>query len=220
MPLSSPRVEAAYQRHAKTYDLAVKLYGLIGLPIEKYRSRALELLQLQRGDCVIDLGCGTGLSFPLLMKAVGTEGHLVGVDVSSEMLACAQERVKRANWENVQLVHADIATYDFPAGVNGVLATGVFGYVRERERVIENISKALVPGGRLVIVDGKRPDRWPSWLFKLFVWCSSPFGVTEDYFDSHTWESVGRYFENPTFEEGYGGLMYLSSGVAVSRPVS
>jgi demethylmenaquinone methyltransferase/2-methoxy-6-polyprenyl-1,4-benzoquinol methylase len=198
----------------------VKLYGLIGLPIEKYRSRALELLQLKRGDCVIDLGCGTGLSFHLLMNAIGKEGHLVGVDFSSEMLACAQERVKRANWENVQLVHADIAAYDFPTDVNGVLATGVFGYVIERDRTIEKISKALVPGGRLVILDGKRPERWPLWLFKFFVWCSSLFGVTEDYFDSHTWESVERFFENPTFEEGYGGLIYLSSGVVFSRSVS
>ena len=95
MSLSRARVEAAYQRHAKNYDLAVKVYGLVGLHIEKYRSRALELLQLKRGDCVIDLGCGTGLSFPLLMKSIGTEGHLIGVDCSSEMLACAQERVNR-----------------------------------------------------------------------------------------------------------------------------
>ena len=219
MPQSRALVEAAYQRHAKNYDLAVKVYGLVGLHIEKYRSRALKLLQLKRGDCVLDLGCGTGLSFPLLMKSIGTEGHLIGVDCSSEMLACAQERVNRENWKNVQLVHADIATYDFPAGVNGVLAIGVFGYVIERERVIEKISKTLVPGGRLVILDGKRSDQWPVWLFKLFVWCSSLFGVTEDYFDSHSWESVGRFFENPTFEEGYGGLMYLSSGVAASRSV-
>jgi demethylmenaquinone methyltransferase/2-methoxy-6-polyprenyl-1,4-benzoquinol methylase len=219
MPQSRALVEAAYQRHAKNYDLAVKVYGLLGLHIEKYRLHALALLQLKRGDCVLDLGCGRGLSFPLLMKSIGTEGHLIGVDCSSEMLACAQERVNRENWKNVQLVHADIATYDFPAGVNGVLAIGVFGYVIERERVIEKISKTLVPGGRLVILDGKRSDRWPVWLFKLFVWYSSLFGVTEDYFDSRTWESVGRFFENPTFEEGYGGLMYLSSGVAASQSV-
>jgi hypothetical protein len=85
--------------------------------------------------------------------------------------------------------------------------------------VIEKISKTLVSGGRLVILDGKRSNQWPLWLFKLFVWYSSLFGVTEDYFDSRTWESVGRFFENPAFEEGYGGLMYLSSGVAASRSV-
>lgn len=214
MPLSKALVEAAYQRHARKYDLAIKLYGLLGLHLEEYRSRAVELLRLKRGDCVLDFGCGTGLNFPLLIKAIGSEGQLIGVDLSSEMLACAQERVNRSNWKNVKLIHSDIAAYDFPGGVNGVLTTGVFGYVIEREKVIENISKALVPGGRLVIVDGKRPDRWPVWLFKLFVWFSSPFGVTQDYFDSHTWESVERFFQDTTFEEVYGGLLYISSGTA------
>jgi demethylmenaquinone methyltransferase/2-methoxy-6-polyprenyl-1,4-benzoquinol methylase len=69
-----------------------------------------------------------------------------------------------------------------------------------------------------VIVDGKRPDRWPQWFFKLFVWFSSRFGVTEEYFDGHAWESVERFFQDTTFEEVYGGLMYISSGMAAPPP--
>ncbi len=130
------------------------------------------------------------------------------------MLAGAHERAEREGWNNIELVRSDMATYAFPQGINGVLSTGAFGYVPEYEGVVERASHALVPGGRLVIVDGKRPKRWPLWLLKLFVWVSQPFGLTLDYFDAHPWESVERLFKETAFEEVYGGLLYISSGTA------
>ncbi len=80
--------------------------------------------------------------------------------------------------------------------------------------MIKAASHALVPGGRLVIMDGKRPDRLPSWVFNLIVWLSRSFGVTSDYFDKRTWESVERYFRETAFEQMYGGMLYISSGTA------
>ncbi len=212
MGTSTETVHAAYDRHARKYDRAVNLYRLMGLRIEQYRSRAVELLQLKHGDCVVDLGCGTGLSFEILMKYIGTGGRLIGVDISSQMLACAQERADRAGWNNVQLIEDNILNYEFPERIDGVLSTGVFGYLSERDRVVARISHSLAPEGRLAIVDGKRPGKWPKWLFKLFVSISRPFGLTEEYFEGRTWEVLEHYFEQTTFEELYGGLIYISSG--------
>ncbi len=214
--LTNQEIQDKYRRVAKRYDFAVQLYRLIGLRIETYRLRAVELLRLKRGDCVVDLGCGTGLNFPLLVKRIGPKGRLIGVDLSPEMLTYARERVERSGWSNIELMLSDMATYNFPKGVNGVLSTGAFGYVDEYERVIEKAAHALVPGGRLVILDGKQPERWPSWLFKLFVWLSQPFGLTFGYFGHPCWESVERFFQDVAFEEMYGGLMYISAGTAAS----
>ncbi|MFB0507447.1 MAG: class I SAM-dependent methyltransferase, partial [Thermodesulfobacteriota bacterium] len=188
-------------------------YGLIGIR-KAYRSRAVQTLGLQRGNCVVELGCGTGINFPLIVEQIGPEGRLIGVDLSPRMLACAQERVERAGWKNVELVQSDIVEYNFPEGVDGVLSIGVFGYLADCDRVIEAVSHALVPGGRLVIMDGKRPGRLPLWVFKLIVWLSRSFGVTSDYFDKRTWESVERYFRETAFEQMYGGMIYISSGTA------
>jgi demethylmenaquinone methyltransferase/2-methoxy-6-polyprenyl-1,4-benzoquinol methylase len=215
---STQDIKEKYRRHAKRYDFAIQLYRLIGLRIESYRLRAVELLRLKRGDSVVDLGCGTGLNFDLIVKQIGPKGRLIGVDLSPEMLACALERSERAGFNNLELVQADIADYDFPVGVNGVLSTGAFGYVTEYDRVIEKVSQALNQGGRLVILDGKLPERWPLWLFRLFVWLSRPFGVTTEYFSHPCWESVGRFFQEVEFEERYGGLIYISSGAAASTP--
>lgn len=213
MGISKEAVKAAYEKQAKRYDFAMHLYQLLGLHMADYRAHAVELLCLKRGDCVVDLGCGTGLSFPYLLQAIGPEGRLIGVDVSARMLMQAQEKIERAQWNNVHLVQRDIAEYDFPEKINAALSIGVFGYIPERDRVMERLAQALVPSGRVVIVDGKRPKQLPQWLFKLFIWCSRPFGVTEEYFDGRTWESVERFFQATTFEEVYGGLLYFSSGM-------
>jgi demethylmenaquinone methyltransferase/2-methoxy-6-polyprenyl-1,4-benzoquinol methylase len=130
------------------------------------------------------------------------------------MLERAQERVERSGWKNIELVQSDIAEYDFPKGVNGVLATGVFGYVAEYDRVVKAASDALVPEGRLVILDGKQPGNLPPWLFRLVLRLGRPFGFTPEYFSNHPWTSVERYFQETAFEEMYGGLIYISSGTA------
>ncbi len=213
MQISKKQIENAYQRNAKVYDLALKFfYPLIGLKIGEYRKKAVEYLDLDDGDFVVDLGCGTGLCFPLLMEKIGPNGKLLGVDVSTEMLSVAGERVKSAGWENVELIHSDIEEFEFPAEINGLISTGVFGYLEESAKVLEKIHKSLVTNGKVVIVDGKRPQKWPTFLFKLFVKLSSPYGLTESYFDKNTAEIVSRLFRNVTFEEMYGGLLYVTSG--------
>lgn len=213
MSLSKQEVRSRYQISARYYDFALKLYGLLGIRKE-YRARAIMLLKLRPGDTIVELGCGTGINFSLIMDQVGPEGRLIGVDISSKMLSCAKERVKREGWANVELVEGDIANYVFPNGTKGVLATGVMGYLDDCDRVIKAISQSLRRGGRIAIMDGKRPARMPSWFFNFFVWASRPFGVTKEYFDNHAWESVERYFQNTTFEQLYGGMLFISSGTA------
>lgn len=212
--LTKQDVKALYQSGAKYYDFTTLLYRVIGLRMNTYRSLAVRLLRLSRSDSVVELGCGTGLNFPLLMEQIGPEGRLVGVDLTPGMLERARERAERSGWKNVELVQSDIARYDVPRGVNGVLATGVFGYVAEYDGVIKAASEALAPGGRMVILDGKQPRNLPAWLFKVVLRLGRPFGFTPEYFSVSPWKSVERYLAETSFEELYGGLLYLSAGTA------
>ncbi|NIP56364.1 MAG: methyltransferase domain-containing protein, partial [Phycisphaerae bacterium] len=154
----------------------------------------------------------TGLNFPFIIEKIGPEGKLIGVDISSAMLSVAQGRVNSAQWKNVELVHCDVEKYDIPAGINGAISTGVFGYLNNREQVLENIYSSLVNHGKVVIIDGKRPQKWPSLLFRVFVKLSSPYGLTESYFDNNTASLVSRLYTNVTFEDMYGGLLFITSG--------
>ena len=103
MAISKQKVQAMYQSGAKHYDFTTILFRLIGLRMKAYRLLAIKKLFLQRGDFVIELGCGTGLNFPLLMEQIGPEGRLVGVDFTTGMLDIAQARIKRSGWENIEI---------------------------------------------------------------------------------------------------------------------
>ncbi len=212
--ISRQKVQAVYQSGAKHYDFTTILFRLIGLRMKAYRLLAIKKLSLQRGNCVIELGCGTGLNFPFLTEQIGPEGRLIGIDLTTGMLDIARERVERSGWKNVELVHSDIAAYDFQDGINGVLATGIFGYIPEYDRVIKAACQSLVPGGHLSILDGKQPENLPSWLFKIVLKLGGPFGYTSEYFNVRPWESVERYFKETSFETRYGGMIYILSGTA------
>lgn len=213
---SESGVRKRYDATARYYDMALKLYALAGIN-QKLRKKAVSLLQLQRGDHVVELGCGTGVNFSLILESIGPEGRLTGVDISPNMLDIAQRRVVHAGWRNVELVHQDIVEYRYPGEVNGVISVGVLGYIDDCDRLIESASQAIVSGGRFVVLDGKLPDRMPGWLFDLFIRVSRPFGVTRDYFEKWTWKLVERYFGETTFESLYGGMLFLSSGRAPGK---
>ena len=88
------------------YDLIAPIYDAVIKPTYKpYRVEAVGKLELAPGLTVLDLGCGSGLNFELIMDAIGPEGALVGVDFSSGMLARASNKVSQNRWRNVHLVN-------------------------------------------------------------------------------------------------------------------
>jgi len=209
---SKNEIQSTYQKISRRYDWHMRAYNLVGLRIGEYRRHAVDLLKLKPGDHVADLGCGTGLSFPHIMKRIGPDGHLTGVEMTAGMLSCARERCGRAGWHNVELVQSEIGPYKFPDKIDAVISTGVMGYVPEYDRVIQDAARTLEPDGRLVIVDAKQPDSWPAWLFKLLFKIKKPLGLGIEFFDNRPWEWVERHFPQTTFEERYGGWVYFSTG--------
>src|SRR6476661_4174384 len=70
-----------YRKKARHYDVTSRLYPVPGYPQGAHRHRAVHALGLRPGDSVIDIGCGTGLNFPLIEEAIGPGGQIVGVDL-------------------------------------------------------------------------------------------------------------------------------------------
>jgi demethylmenaquinone methyltransferase/2-methoxy-6-polyprenyl-1,4-benzoquinol methylase len=139
---------------------------------------------------VIDMACGTGLNFPLLQKAVGPDGRIVGVDLTDAMLARAQDRIEANGWSNVSLVQADAAGFDFPAEVDAILSTYALTQVPECAGVIAHGAAALCRGGRWVVLDLKVPGSTPEWLTQLGTAIVRPFASVDEWIKRRPWEAI------------------------------
>jgi SAM-dependent methyltransferase len=212
MALTKTQLRDLYRRRAGNYDISANLYYLIGFREANYRKRAVRALGLKQGDTAVEVGCGTGLNFRYLLAAIGESGRLIGVDLTDAMLAKARERINRMGWCNVELVEADAAGYPFPAGTQGILSTFALTLIPEYERVIGHAARALAAGGRFVIADFKKPNKWPLWLVKLGVLITKPFGVSLDLTDRKPWEAMTKYFSRVTMTELFGGAVYIAVG--------
>lgn len=140
---------AAGRAAARTlYGWRASSYELQLAPYEFIRRMAVEHLQLRPGVCVLDMGCGTGMSLPLLRDAVGPAGRVVGVDQSSEMLAQARSRVLRERWRNVELVCA--AAEDAPLPQEAGAALFHFTHdILQSPPALDHVLQQLQPGARI-----------------------------------------------------------------------
>jgi demethylmenaquinone methyltransferase/2-methoxy-6-polyprenyl-1,4-benzoquinol methylase len=120
----------SYRRRAKCYDAS----GIRSL--EPWRKEAVKRLHVGRGDLVVDVGCGTGLNFALLQKAIGPEGRIIGVDLTDAMLDQARQRVVQHSWKNVDLVQCDASSYVFSGRVDGIISTFALTFVPDGGHVI------------------------------------------------------------------------------------
>lgn len=214
MAMSKEQIARLYLRRAKRYNLSANAYYFIGVREHAYRKIAVRALDLNPGDTVVEICCGTGLNFDLLQQKVGPQGRIIGVDLTAAMLEEADRRVRSRHWSNVTLVQSDAADFEFPTPVDAVISTFALTLVPEYDQVIKNAASALAAGKRLAILDFKLPEKWPMWLIRFFVILTRPFGVTLDLSERHLWESVGRHMTPVAFEELYFGAVYLSVGQA------
>ncbi|MDM4718257.1 class I SAM-dependent methyltransferase [Micromonospora sp. WMMA1363] len=142
------------------YGRAARYYDLLSLERPVYRigrHAGIAALRLDHGDRLLDVGCGTGLNFPPARAAVGTDGAVVGVDASEDMLQQARFRIDRHGWTNVRVYAADAA--DPPPAItagepfDAVLFTYALSVIGDWRRAWSRAYAALRPGGRVAIVD-------------------------------------------------------------------
>lgn len=208
----SNSIVEAYRKHADNYDFAVKLYRFLGIKIGKYRKMTVNSLELSKGDTVVELGCGTGLNFSLVLDKIGIEGKLIGVDITDKMLNQARKRVNENGWKNVELVQSDFTEYQFPQELDGIFATGALQYSAQYDKIVKQGYDALKSNKRFVIMDFKM-SQGPAKIFApLIVSFTKPFAADEEYLKRTAWKSIEKYFEKTSYQEGWGGFLYISVG--------
>lgn len=161
---------AQYRRRAPVYDLEL-------LAFEPWRHACVQRLALRPGDAVLDLGCGTGLSFDLLQRRIGPAGRIVGIEQSAEMLARARQRVQAEGWRNVELIHAPVEEAAWAGRADAALF--VFTHdILQQPGALRRVIGMLRQGARVASVG----LTWgPPWALPVnaFVWAAASHSLLQ-----------------------------------------
>lgn len=142
------------ERSRERWDFWSSYWGFVERDTVEVRRGTVEQLGLERGDTVLDLGCGPGVNFEMLVEAVGPEGRVLAVDLSPGMLERARERVEERGWRNVDLVRADATRPVVGAErLDGAVATTAVSATPDVRSTVRNVYDALRPGTRFALYE-------------------------------------------------------------------
>lgn len=137
-------INRAYAILSPVYDF---LFDKIFYP---GRVAAIDLLEIQPGNRVLEVGVGTGLNLPLYSR----DCNVTGIDISKEMLRKAEERVLALGMINTKLMVMDGSKLDFPDdSFDRVIATYVISAVPDPVKTLLEMRRVCKPSGHLVILN-------------------------------------------------------------------
>ena len=118
--------------------------------LSSFLEKLVPQFRLEPGQNILDVGTGTGVLIPYLIRAVGPDGSVTAVDYSETMIKIC--RTKHSHLKNVTVELKNIEEADFPTeSFDAVICFGVFPHLENKEKTLRNINRTLKSSGKLVI---------------------------------------------------------------------
>ena len=157
-------------------DLWVTLQPRIDTMLATFGDKALDTLNPQSGERILEIGCGTGTTTLALGEQVGASGEILAADLSRPMLNKAIERANVSAEHSITFVEADAQVHNFPtAAFDAVYSRFGVMFFDNPVAAFRNIRKAVRPGGRMAYVCWA--DR------KANPWIRIPAGAAKAFLD-------------------------------------
>lgn len=127
--------------------------------LEEDPDRAIDVLKVEKGATVADVGAGSGYMTIKLAKKVGPQGKVYANDIQQGMLDLLNKRLVKGKITNVSAV---LGTQDDPRlppeALDLVLMVDVYHELWQPQAMLRHIRDSLKPGGRLVLLEYRKED--------------------------------------------------------------
>lgn len=126
---------------------------------EENPTKAIELLQFEKGMAVADIGAGSGYYALRIAKIVGPTGKVYAVDIQPEMLSILKKRMRQQNVSNVQAILGNDQDPKLPANsCDLILLVDVYHEFSHPQEMLLKLREALKDTGRLVLLEYRKED--------------------------------------------------------------
>ena len=113
-----------------------------------------DLAGIKEGQTVLDLGSGAGLDAFVARKIVGDNGHVIGVDMTPEMIVKAKQNAEKHGFTNTEFILGDIEALPVESdSVDVIISNCVLNLVPDKQKAFEEMYRVLKPGGHFTVSD-------------------------------------------------------------------
>jgi len=142
----------------------------------KFRKNQIKLIDIRKGEKVLEVGCGTGALSILAKKAVGESGEVDGIDIAPKMIATAQQKARKSNLK-INFRIAPINELPYPDNTFDLIISSLMFHhlpVKVKKEGLEEIHRVLKKEGRLFLCDFGSPHILTlPLMYLILIWISS-----------------------------------------------
>ena len=137
--------QAFFNEAANTWDKHFYTPKLID-----FLEQIVPAFNLTVGQKILDVGTGTGILIPFLLKAVGPTGQVTAIDYAEKMVEIC--KAKYAYLSNINIAVQQVEKLPFsPESFDAITCFGLFPHLENKEEALSQMNRVLKPGGRLII---------------------------------------------------------------------